>query len=123
MVKEKRKPLEGKLKRFIEERLVIEPEKAVRLAVWALGTVACHNLNIAGMFTWFGKPNDLVPTGLPAIPFGPPIAFRRRFPWEQQPEPTSEDKITEWALPAITSWMLIYHPEAIAKFIDALIPF
>jgi len=107
-----------KLRRFIEERLVIEPEKAVRLAVWAAGTVACHRLNIAGMFTWFGKLNQRVPTGLPG-----PFAFRRRFPWEAEAKPNWEDKITEWALPAITSWMLVYHPEAVAKFVDAMIPF
>jgi len=107
-----------KLRRFIEERLVVEPEKAVRLGVWALGTVACHNLNITGMFNWFGKLNETIPTGLP-----PPFHRRRRFPWEQAPNPTWEDKVTEWALPAITSWMLVYHPMAIAKFIDAMIPF
>jgi len=106
-----------KLRRFIEERLVVEPEKAVRLGVWALGTVACHRLNIAGMFNWFGKVNELVPTGLPE-----PFAFRRRFPWEPKPKPTWEDHITEWALPAITSWMLVYHPQAVANFIDAMIP-
>jgi len=107
-----------KLRRFIEERLVVEPEKAVRLGVWALGTVACHRLNIAGMFNWFGKFNERVPTGLPA-----PFDWRRKFPWEPDPEPTWEDKVTEWALPAITAWMLVYHPDAIAKFVDAMVPF
>jgi len=33
-----------------------------------------------------------------------------------------EDQICEWAIPALASYTLVYHPEAIAKFIDALIP-
>lgn len=114
----KKKKIEAKLKRFIEERFVVEPEKAVRLGVWALGTVACHNLNINGFFNWFGKVNETIPTGWP-----PPFHERRRFPWESQASATLEDKITEWALPALTAWVLVYHPMALAKFVDAMIPF
>ena len=110
--------LKTKLQRFIEERLVIEPEKAVRLGVWALGTVVCHNLNIGGFINWMGQTNDYVDTGLPY-----PFARRIRFPWEQQPEPTWEDKVCEWGIPALASWLLVYHPEAVANFVDALIPF
>jgi len=110
--------LKTKLQRFIEERLVVEPEKAVRIGVWLLGTVVCHNLNIGGLINWFGKANDRVPTGLPG-----PFAWRRKFPWEAEPEPTLEDQICEWAIPALTSYMLVYKTEAIAKFVDAMIPF
>lgn len=106
------------LKRFIEERLVIEPESIARLAVFGVGTVVAHNLNIAGVLSFFGKDSELIPTGLPY-----PFDERRRFFWEQQDKPTLEDKITEWGLPMIVSWMLVYHPEAIAKFVDAMIPF
>jgi len=106
-----------KLRRFIEERLVVEPEKAVRIGVWLLGTVVCHNLNIGGIINWFGKANDRVPTGLPG-----PFAWRRRFPWEAEAKPTWEDRICEWAIPALASYTLVYHPEAIAKFVDAMIP-
>jgi hypothetical protein len=116
MVREK---LKTKLQRFIEERLVIDPEKTVQLGVWALGTVVCHNLNLAGMVNWFGRPTDRIDTGLPG-----PFRWRRRFPWEREEnkEPTLEDKICEWGIPAITSWMLVYHPDAIARFVDAMIP-
>ena len=114
----KRVKLKTKLQRFIEERLVIEPEKAVRLGVWALGTVVCHNLNLGGFINWMGQANGRVPTGLPY-----PFHVRIRFPWESAPKADLEDKICEWGVPALTSWMLVYHPEAIANFIDALIPF
>jgi len=106
-----------KLRRFIEERLVVEPEKMVRIGVWGLGTIVCHNLNVAGMVNWFGQPTDRVPTGLP-----PPFHLRRRFPWEKEPEPTFEDKICEWGVPALISYILVYHPEAIAKMVDAMVP-
>ena len=114
----KKLKLKTKLQRFIEERLVIEPEKAVKLGLWAAGTVAFHRLNITGFINWFGKLNDRVYTGLP-----PPFAWRTRFPWEEAREPSWEDKITEWALPGIACWIMIYHPEAVAKFVDAMIPF
>jgi len=107
-----------KLRRFIEERLVIEPEKTVRIGVWLLGTVVCHNLNLAGTIKWFGNLDERVPTGLPG-----PFAYRRKFFWEKKAEPTWEDKICEWGLPAVMSWILIYHPEAVAQFVDAMVPF
>ena len=114
----KKLKLKTKLQRFIEERLVLDPEKIARLGLWGAGTIAFHNLNITGFITWFGRSSDRIATGLP-----PPFAFRTRFPWEQKPEPTWEDKFTEWALPAIAAWIMIYHPEAVAKFVDAMIPF
>ena len=114
----KKLKLKTKLQRFIEERFVIEPEKAVKLGLWAAGTVAFHNLNITGFITWFGRTNDRIATGLP-----PPFAWRTRFPWEQREKAGLEDKITEWALPGIAAWIMIYHPEAVAKFVDAMIPF
>jgi len=49
--------------------------------------------------------------------------MRRKFFWETEPQPTWEDKICEWGLPAVMSWILVYHPEAVAKFVDAMIPF
>jgi len=117
-VRKKKDEVTSKLRRFIEERLVLEPEKIARLGVWAAGTVVCHNLNIGGIINWFGQATDTVPTGWP-----PPFHRRRRFPWEAEPEQTWEDKICEWAIPAVTSWILVYHPEAMAQFIDAMIPF
>lgn len=114
----KKQRVKSKLERFIEERLVIEPEKAVRIGVWAVGTVVCHNLNISGLVKWFGKQNERVDTGLPG-----PFRWRRKFPWETGTDPTLEDKICEWGIPALASYALVYHPEAIAKFIDAMIPF
>jgi len=106
-----------KLKKRIEDIIAAHPEKFLRLGIWGLTTVVCHNLNIGGIINWFGKANDRVPTGLPG-----PFAWRRRFPWESQPEPTLEDKICEWAIPALASYTLVYHPDAIAKFVDAMIP-
>lgn len=107
-----------KIQKFLEEKVAPNPEPYMKLGLWAAGTVMCHNLNLAGMISWFGSHTDRIGTGLP-----PPFHLRRRFPWERAPTPTWEDKITEWAAPALTSWMLVYHPEAIAKFIDAMIPF
>jgi len=52
-----------------------------------------------------------------------PFAWRRKFPWEQAAQPDLEDKICEWGIPALTSWMLVYHPEAIANMVDAMVPF
>lgn len=112
------KEWEEKIKRFIEERLVISPEELVRIGVFGIGTVVAHNLNLAGMLDWFGRGSETIKTGLPY-----PFHERIRFPWEKAAEPNWEDKVTEWGLPMLVSWMLVYHPDAIAKFVDALVPF
>jgi len=88
------------------------------VAMWLLGTVVCHKMNLAGFLNWFGVATDRVPTGLPG-----PFAWRRKFPWEQEAKPDLEDKICEWGIPALASWMLVYHPEAVANMVDAMIPF
>ena len=125
----KRKPSKG-LKRTNKEweesiaghvgKLIdkLSPEMLTKLGLWGVGTVVVHNLNVAGLVTYFGKSNDYVETGLPY-----PLSRRIRFPWEAAEEKTWEDMVCEWGLPAIISWMLVYHPEAIAKFVDAMVPF
>jgi len=95
----------------------LTPEMATKLALFGVGTVVVHNLNLANLITYFNKSNDYVDTGLP-YPFG----RRIRFPWETADKPTWEDQVCEWGLPAIISWILVYHPEAAAKFVDAVIP-
>jgi len=105
-----------KLKEIAEILKEVNKEK-VGIGVWLVGTVVCHKMNLAGFLNWFGIATDRVPTGLPG-----PFAMRRRFPWETKPEPDLEDKICEWGIPALVSWILVYHPDAIAKGIDAIIP-
>jgi len=109
-----------KKKRKLEEIAEIFKEvnkDKVGIGVWLVGTVVCHNLNLAGFLNWFGMATDRVPTGLPG-----PFAQRRRFPWEQKSTASLEDKICEWGIPALTSWILVYHPDAVARLIDAMIP-
>jgi len=129
MAKGKRKPNKGltRTKKEWEESFAGHIGKLIdrtslddvlRLILFAGGTVTLHNLNIGGVITWFGKSNDYVGTGLPY-----PFHRRIKFPWEQGDTPTIEDKVTEWFIPAISSYVLIYKPEAIAAFIDAMIPF
>lgn len=108
----------GKVQRFLEEKVATNPEPYARLGVFLVGTVVCHKLNLAGMLNWFGMATDRVPTGLPG-----PFAWRRRFPWEAPGKQDLEDKICEWGIPALTSWMIVYHPEAVANLVDAMIPF
>jgi len=116
MPKKQNKPL---LEDLAEALKHVNKDK-VSIGVWALGTVVCHNLNIGGFINWFGTPTDRIDTGLPG-----PFRFRRRFPWEKAEDgkPTWEDKVCEWGIPAIASWLLVFHPEAVANFVDALIPF
>lgn len=110
------------LKGTIKERIVklidrTTLKEATSFGLFCLGTVAMHNLNVGGLITWFGKRNDSIETGLPY-----PFHKRIRFPWEKQSKPTFEDKLTEWAVPALMSWIMVYHPEAVARFIDAIVP-
>lgn len=106
-------------KRLLEKILSkMEPEAGLRLLLFGAGTVTLHNLNIGGIVDWFGRGNKTIETGLPY-----PFSRRTRFPWEKGTNPTAEDRITEWAVPALTAYILVYHPEAAAKFIDAMIPF
>lgn len=112
-----KKPKKEVLERFAEALKEVDKDK-VSLVVWLLGTVVCHKLNLAGFINWMGQPTDKIDTGLPG-----PFKWRMRFPWEKADKPDLTDKITEWGIPALTSWMLVYHPEAVAAFVDALIPF
>jgi len=105
----------GHIGRFVDK---LTPEMATKLGLWGVGTVVVHRLNIAGLITYFGRSNDYVDTGLP-YPFG----RRIKFPWEAGDKKTWEDYVCEWGLPAIISWMLVYKPEAVAQFVDAMIPF
>jgi len=100
------------------EKALKQAEPALRLGLWAVGTVTFHKLNIGGIINWFGQSNEYIPTGLPY-----PFDVRIRFPWESTPEPTWEDQVTEWAIPALLSYAMVYHPEAIAQFVDAMVPF
>jgi hypothetical protein len=102
----------------LEKALKLVDKDKVSVGVWALGTVVCHKLNIGGFINWLGQPTDTIETGLPY-----PFSRRRRFPWETGDKPDWEDKICEWGIPMMASWLLVYHPEAVANFVDALIPF
>ena len=113
--KEWEESIAGHIGKFVDKLTL---DEITRVSLFLTGTVVAHNLNLAGIVTWFGKENKDVETGLPY-----PFNKRIRFPWERGKGPTWEDRITEWALPALMSWILIYHPEALAKFVDALIPF
>jgi len=116
-VKETAKEKQQKLLETLE-KVIEKAEPALKLGLWVAGTVTLHNVNIGGLVSWFGINNDRIPTGLP-----PPFHVRRRFPWEAEPEPTWEDQVTEWAIPAILSYIMIYKPVAIAQLIDAIVPF
>jgi len=95
-----------------------DADQILKLGLFGLGTVVTHNLNLGGLINYFGRTNEFVDTGLPY-----PFARRRKFPWEAGEEKTWEDQVCEWGLPAILSYILIYKPEAAAKFVDAIIPF
>ena len=107
-----------KLERLVEDLGKSNIDQLVKVGLFGVGTVVVHNLNLAGLVTYFGKTNEYVETGLP-YPFG----RRIKFPWEQGEKPTWEDKVSEWGLPAILSYILVYKPEAAAKFVDAIVPF
>lgn len=113
--KEWEESISGHIGKLIDRISVDDVMKATALGV---GTVVCHNLNLAGTISWFSKTNQRVETGLPY-----PFHERIKFPWETADEPTWEDQVTEWGLPLILSWILVYHPEAVAKFVDAMVPF
>ena len=103
---------------ILDEILKAIDKEKVSLALWLGGTVVFHNLNVGGIVSWFDRSNEYVHTGLPY-----PFQRRIRFPWEKEEKPTLEDKITEWAIPALVSWVMVYHPVALAQFIDAMVPF
>jgi len=100
-------------------------EDYLKLGLFGSTAGIISKFKLTGILPFLGKaahPEDWVPTGLKA----PWPTHRRRMPWEPTKKGGPVDiqsRLIDVGLSALTSYLIVYHPDAVAKTIDAVIPF